>query len=179
VKCLFTAFIIVSSLRLYSQGGANTSALKQRLIAELMPHDEFESWCQGDACQSISELHRKTDTLLAVSTITEAAGYFRDTSYSLKIYSFLHIVERDDQLAFALLQESINDSILVDYIGGCVSTSIKFNELLVFEYRSTIKMKYYYGGPGTKGGRVRIFPPKDRRTWRKKERELNELISKK
>jgi len=150
---------------------------KKRLIAEIGQYDFIESYCLGLGCNSISALYKKADSLLLHSSEEEMIAYFNGVSYSLKYYSFLHILENNDSLAFQLLRLNIRDEKRMDYTFGDVSSNTKFIHLLAGEYRNFIQLKYLSGGRVlVRGHRLVNFPSKDKKKYRRKIEELNRLL---
>lgn len=150
---------------------------KQRLLTEIMKCDYIESYCLGDACNSYSVLYKKADSLFALSTVDDALTYFSDTSYSLKYYSFLYLLDLNDTIAFELLKHNISDTRTIDYTFADMSSNTKIIYLLVDEYRDFIKAKYFFGGRAVvRGHRFLSFPPANRSTYKKRSRELDHLL---
>ncbi|MEO8406584.1 MAG: hypothetical protein ABI480_18375 [Chitinophagaceae bacterium] len=150
----------------------------QRLMAEIKKCDYIESYCLGFACNSYSELYKKADSLFALSTLNGAVNYFNDTSYSLKYYSFLYILDHNDSLAFQLLTQNISDKRAIDYTFADMSGNTKFSHLIINEYRNFIKMKYLYGGHATLGGHRSLnFPTANKSVYKKRSRELDQLLA--
>ncbi len=174
---IFIIFLLSLTDITYSQ--KNIEQEKQRLIAEIKNCDYVESYCLGEACNSYSELYKKADTLFTLTNKDDALTYFGDSSYSLKYYSFLHLLDYSDSLAFELLKRNITDETKIDYTFADLSSNTKFVNLLIHEYQNFIKSKYFFGGRTVMSGhRILNFPPANKYVYKRKNKELDQLLKK-
>ena len=150
---------------------------KHRLILEIKKCNYIESYCLGYACNSHSVLYKKADSLLVLTTVADILDYFNDTSYSLKYYSFLYLLEIDDTIAFELIKRNISDTKTIDYTFADLSSNAKFINLIISEYLDFVKTKYRFGGQIIiRGHRSVSFPPANKSVYREKIKQLNQLL---
>ncbi len=127
----------------------------------------------------LSETYQNVDSLKAAIGLESFTDYFNDSSVNLKYYAFIEILAVDDNLAFEKLKSiSQNfDSINFDFAGQ-FRGEISLKELLIWEYLSYIKAKYYLGGNCLYHGRVYLFDKKNKRVWRQKKKKTYNFLTK-
>src|SRR5690606_28943860 len=82
-----------------------------------------------------------------------------------------------DKIAFEKLKTCISDTSEIDFeFAGQNRGTTHFNSLLAYKYCEILKFKYYYGGVSAKDGQIYDFPKRNRRQWKMKKSELDNLL---
>lgn len=124
-----------------------------------------------------SKLYFKALTTASSLTLAGRATLFSDSSYTLKYYMFVSVLQESDSLALALLKESIKDTTSICFFCNCTIGHDRFNEILLDQYYGHVSVKYKHGGKVFMGGQAYNFPPANSRLWRHQTKVLNELVS--
>jgi hypothetical protein len=99
-----------------------------------------------------------------------------DSSPVMKIYAFWGVVQENDSIAFALLNEAMKDSTRVSYFCSCVLSSSPYKSFLLEYYYSYISRKYRIGLTSCSRGKCFNFPEPSKKIWRQKEKEFKMLL---
>ena len=156
---------------------------RERLRKELSEYIVIDSKGFGPYSFETSSIWRKADTLFGKLPLSNAVGYFHDSSHTLKYYSFLRILLLNDDTAFKLLSSVITDSALVFCRFDDYWKHEKFNHLLAFEYKMFIDAKYSSGGKWSGNGShyfgtgIYYFPKSNEKLWNKKYTKFLRLVT--
>lgn len=124
----------------------NLSGDQLRLYREIKTFTELQTktlGCHGGR----SILVEKVDSLYKSISEKEFVKFIDDSSYLLKFYAFIAILNKNDSLGFQIVKRYILDSTIISYhfSGNSNEGEIMFNHLLAKEYLRYICLKYHDG----------------------------------
>ena len=170
----FLLMMLLSCSRLAAQN--KTEELQERLYQEIEAHKMIEFRFVG-CIGSLSSFYPKVDSFLHILQPEDVDRYFERPGRATRYYLFMATLYRlkDESKALEQLRSSIYDSseLYFDYSYG----KNYFNELLIREYRRYLRSRYYYGGSGANIMFTFHFPPANRKIYRKKTKELQQVLA--
>lgn len=175
-RCVLLFFVLCSNL-CYTQTLNSSLYNKSNLINDIKHRKQIESYFLGIAGIK-SNLCLKVDSLFDVCSFNEIVAFINDTSHVLKYYAFQYIASKNDSFAYEELKRNIGDTTLLFTQHGCVFETVRFNELLVHEYIQFLEFKYCIGGTIGCNNKVYKYGKPNKKIWRKKRRELINLLMK-
>lgn len=163
-KNILTLMFALHSLCLCAQVDEKFTKSQSRLIDIIRQSPVIESECLSLHCIQKSVLYAQADSLFKSLSLNKVYSLFKDSSYTLKYYSFQSLVKLNELQAWNALVAIIQDSTKIafhfdDYMG-----SDPFNKILANEYENFIYLKY--------------FKRNDPKRWIAKQRQLCRLFSK-
>lgn len=165
--CLFACFQLCF-IKIYA-ANINDSTAKKTLATFMKENDCWE-------CSKQLNIFKTADSLANLIPNNEKLILFKTSQPMLRYYIFLDILKNNEELAFTLLKESIDDSAKLCFF--CCSFSEEplniqlFNHLYKYLY-----MKYYLGVSCTIDARSYFFKGHNKKLWKEK-RERIKLIGK-
>lgn len=152
-----------------------SSQLFSQSLNEIRQLDEVHSCHLGPAGQKSADFHL-ADSLLSPLSADSLFALTTDSSYTLKYYAFIHLLGKNDSMAFEVVKFHVNDSTQIYTHFSCIMSSRPFNHLLIEEYVRVFELKYKSGG-WTSGNCITYhFPKSSKRCWRAKKREFNDWM---
>ena len=179
---LISAFFILNT-NAFSQKDWSLTSLNYRIYKELSKYNVVESQRLGFQGYEKSERWAKADSFFYGMDTKLLLIYSKDSSHSIKYYSFLKLLPLNDKLALGILKQNIFDSTLINFYFDDEMGEEHFNQLLASEYKIFIQLKYCTGGKVTVadrhylGGLIYFFPKTTDKIWKKKYEEYHQLIS--
>ena len=169
MKILFVILFLTSSFfKSYAQFNYDSVNWKQKILNKIKTEDAINDYYLKEG--------KKADSLFRHIPINEAINYFEDSSYVIKYYSFIRIMELNDSTAFEYLKKYIKDSTEIAHHMSCMNSTEHFNMLIGEDYKRYMKYKYSFTSFTIKG-RTYVSEKVNHKKRKKMMKEVDKLFS--
>ena len=165
---LIILFLTSSFSKSYAQFNYDSINWRQKILNEIKAEDQIIDHYLKEG--------KKVDSLFRHISINEAISYFEDSSYVIKYYSFIRIMELNDSTAFEYLKTYIKDSTEIVHQMSCMNSTEHFNMLIGEDYKRYMKYKYSYTSFTIKG-RTYLSEKVNHKKRKKMMKEVDRLFS--